>query len=319
MELYLKKFEKKEVGEYANQSFNNQPLVSILVLTYNHFKYIKQCIDSILEQKTNFSIEILIGDDESNDGTREICIDYSNRYPKIIRLFLHHRENNIKINGLNSGRYNYLYTFSKAKGKYIANCEGDDYWTDPLKLQKQVDFLEGNLDYVCCFHLCEILREDLGGQISKQPLDRIKYDYTIQNLLSYWNIPTASIVFRHTEPINFPSWFTNVASGDIALLMLIYEKGKFKLIEEYMSVYRITGGGVSISHSKFRMIHYRAVLYSHLNEYFNFKYEKEIYNALYHIYIKYAVIGNVKKRKVKERILTILKKKIIRRIKQIFK
>ena len=97
--------------------------------------------------------------------------------------------------------------------------------------------------------------------------------------MTKWNIPTASLVFRKTID-SFPDWFTEVASGDIALVMLLYEKGKFKLMKDRMSVYRISGNGVSQFHSGYKMIHYRAVLYSKLNEYFNYRYEREIYDAL---------------------------------------
>lgn len=115
------------------------PLVSVKVITYNHAEYISKCLDGILMQKTNFPFEIVIGEDCSTDGTREIVFDYAKKYPDTIRIIT--SDENVGMMK-NSRR-----VFLAAKGKYIAFCEGDDYWIDPLKLQKQVDFLEANPDY----------------------------------------------------------------------------------------------------------------------------------------------------------------------------
>lgn len=121
----------------------NDILVSVWMTTYNHESYISEAIEGVLNQKTNFSYELIIGEDNSTDNTRQICLDYENKYPGTIKLIL----NNQNI-GLIA---NYNMTLQKCKGKYVAYCDGDDYWSDPLKLQKQVDFLERNesLDLVC--------------------------------------------------------------------------------------------------------------------------------------------------------------------------
>ena len=120
----------------------HKPLVSVVVITYNQEKYIGQALDSILMQKTDFPIEILIGDDCSDDNTPNIVKRYEQEYPSLIKAFC--REEN-----LGSTRNSYEL-YMRAKGKYIANLEGDDYWIDDKKLQKQVDFLEANLEYACC-------------------------------------------------------------------------------------------------------------------------------------------------------------------------
>ena len=138
---FKKKYQKIKPEEVVNTTAS-EPLVSICVQTYQHVDFIKDCLDGILKQETSFPFEILLGEDASTDGTREICLEYAEKYPDKIRLFLHHRENNIKINGKPTGRFIFLYNMFSARGKYIALCEGDDYWTDPLKLQKQVGFLE---------------------------------------------------------------------------------------------------------------------------------------------------------------------------------
>ena len=131
----------QKVKKYPNR-VDAKPLVSICVVTYNHQNYIKQCLDGVLMQECNFEYEVLLGEDNSTDTTRKLCIEYAERFPDKIRLFLHDRSNVIYINGKPTGRFNFIYNLKQAKGKYIALCEGDDYWTDPTKLQKQVDFLE---------------------------------------------------------------------------------------------------------------------------------------------------------------------------------
>ena len=259
-----------------------KPLVSVCMITYGHVNYIKKAIESVLEQITDFQIELVVANDCSPDDTDTVVNRIITQHPKgsLISYICH--EKNIGM------MPNFKFALQQCQGKYIALLDGDDYWTDPLKLQKQVDFLEANSDYVSCFHPCHTLREDLEGILVKQPISRIKYKYTIKNLLTNWNIPTASIVFRNEKKLKFPNWFLKIASGDIALMMLLYESGKFKLLEEYMSVYRINAGGASNSHKNYRMIHYRAKLYSFLNEYFNYKYEVDIYDAFHNIYEKFS-------------------------------
>ena len=129
---------------------SNKPLVSICSITYNHAPYIRQCLDGMLMQQTDFTFEIIINDDCSTDGTTEIIREYAERYPEIVKPVFHEENQYQKgVRGMFA-----TFVFPKAKGKYIALCEGDDYWIDPLKLQKQVDFLEANPNYSVCFHRC---------------------------------------------------------------------------------------------------------------------------------------------------------------------
>src|SRR5690606_21433837 len=137
---FKKEYQKVPVEEFPS-NVPDSPKVSVLVQTYNHAPYIRQCLDGILMQETDFDFEILLGEDASTDGTREICIEYAQEHPDKIRLFLHSRENNISINGRPSGRFNFCNNLFEANGEYIAFCEGDDYWIDEFKLQKQMDFL----------------------------------------------------------------------------------------------------------------------------------------------------------------------------------
>ena len=128
----------------------DKPLVSVCITTYNQEKYIAKSIESCLQQETDFNYEILVGEDDSSDGTRHICRDYSEKYPDKIRLFLNERKSVIYIDGRPTGRWNFRNLLNKSKGEYIAFCEGDDFWTDAEKLQKQVDYLHQNLILVLC-------------------------------------------------------------------------------------------------------------------------------------------------------------------------
>lgn len=148
------KYQHAPVEEYPNRvcEVMPEPMVSVHVSTYQHAEFIRDCLDGVLMQETNFPFEIIIGEDESNDGTREICKEYADQYPEQIRLFLHRRENNIAIHGRPTGRFQFMYSYFVARGKYIATCEGDDYWTDPTKLQSQIDFMEKKKACSLSFH-----------------------------------------------------------------------------------------------------------------------------------------------------------------------
>lgn len=218
------KYQSKTVKENINE-VDNQPLVSVCVQTYQHFNFIKQCLDGILIQKTTFPFEILLGDDESTDGTREICLEYAEKYPDKIRLFLHHRVNNIKVDGKATGRFNFLYNLYSARGKYIAFCEGDDYWTDPYKLQKQVDFLEKNIGFVISFHDSKVidLEENL---ITKSYLqDTFKGSLAEEDLQKGAVFLLLTACFRNVIK-EYPPEFFKVVNGDKFLISLLGRFGK---------------------------------------------------------------------------------------------
>ena len=146
----------------------NTPLVSICCITYNHAQFIRKCLDGFLMQQTDFPIEILIHDDCSTDGTTEIIREYEAKYPELI--FPLYEEENQYQHG-KAAEIDF-YNYRRARGKYIAYCEGDDYWTDPLKLQKQVNFMEANPEYSVCFHDFQIY--DLRNERWREPLYKIR-------------------------------------------------------------------------------------------------------------------------------------------------
>jgi glycosyltransferase involved in cell wall biosynthesis len=136
------------------------PKLSILVPTYNHSKFITQMLEGALAQITNFDFEIVIGDDASTDDNSLIISDFANRFPDKIRAFLHAENLGPTAPRELGGKNNVGFLFSQCKGEYIALCEGDDYWTDSSKLQKQVDFLENNREYALCHHQLEVIYQD---------------------------------------------------------------------------------------------------------------------------------------------------------------
>ena len=235
----------------------NQPLLSICCITYNHKNYISNAIDSFLMQKTNFSVEICIGEDDSTDGTREICKKYATKYPEKIRLFLRNRSDKIFIEGHETGRYNFIETLKKCKGKYIALCDGDDFWIDPLKLQKQFDYLETNSDVSLCYHKVESGNRKIDENI-----------YKIKNDLSTAFIPTSSVVFVNKKEIvnKIKNHVVNIISADQYLFYLCTFIGKVELMDFVGGVYNQTENSISKSigiHSKKWRIN-RILMYSTL-------------------------------------------------------
>ncbi|MFG6687624.1 glycosyltransferase family 2 protein [Mariniflexile sp. HNIBRBA6329] len=214
-------------------------MVSVCVQTYQHVNYIKQCLDGILMQQTTFPFEVILGEDESNDGTREICIEYANKYPERIRLFLRSRKDVISINGNPTGRFNMIENLKSCQGKYIALCEGDDYWTDPLKLQKQVDLLEKNKDYSYCGHKSST-KSNIG--INKISLE-IK-EFGFKELIFKNVLNTSTLIFRKKVIEPLPNFFRTISAGDWGLQLIAIKNSKAYVLPDYMSVYREHDKGI---------------------------------------------------------------------------
>lgn len=214
--------------------------LSVCITTYNHEKYIAQAIESVLMQRTNFDYEIIIGEDDSSDNTRQIVKEYKSKYPNKITLFLNDRKNVIYIDGQPTGRWNFVNNLKNAKGEYIALLEGDDYWTDSYKLQKQADFLESHPNFAICFHWAGWLVQATGNIRSwNYGPPEIKPFYTVDDLLEHSNfIPTCSTVFRNNVPQEFPDWYYNIEVGDLPLHVMNAQKGKIGFIDEKMAVRR---------------------------------------------------------------------------------
>lgn len=218
-----------------------KPLVSVCVITYNHGKYIRRCLDSILSQKTNFHFEVIIGEDESTDGTREICKQYAEQYPDHIRLFLRERKDVIYINKKPTGRFNFIETMKAARGKYIALCEGDDFWCYKRKLFKQIRFLEKNIDYGAIAH--NIIKRRNGWNYPSRY--RYNFDINTKDLLKSNMIPTCSVVYRKSMLPSFDERiYADIPMADWPTHVFVSLKGKIKRLWNYWSVYRIHSGGI---------------------------------------------------------------------------
>ena len=212
----------------------------IVCITYNQGLFIRQALNSFLMQKTNFPFEVIIGDDCSTDSTPRIIKEYSKKYPEIIKPIL--REENI------GATQNFVDTLSRAKTKYLAICEGDDYWTDPLKLQKQVDFLESHPDYSICFHPVEVKWEDGSYPDSIFPNDKTRFykdTLELSDLLKHNFIQTNSVMYRwrfHKDSLSLIP--DNILPGDWFLHLLHAQVGKIGFIPDVMAVYRKHNGGI---------------------------------------------------------------------------
>lgn len=216
-------------------------LVSINCITYNQVNYIRQCLEGFLIQKTNFDYEVLIHDDASTDGTDDIIREYAQKYPTIIKPIFE-KENQYSKGIPISATFNY----PRVKGKYIAVCEGDDYWTDPYKLQKQVDFLNNHPDYAMCFHDCYIRNETQNEFYHEEIQDR---DYSVKELFSKWIVPTASMLLKK-ECVLEISPDIRIINGDIRVVLSCFAHGKVRGMKDKMSAYRVQENGATFKRVK---------------------------------------------------------------------
>ncbi|MES2619998.1 MAG: glycosyltransferase family 2 protein [Bacteroidota bacterium] len=253
----------------------NNPLVSICCVTYNHSSYIKQALDGFLLQQTNFNFEIVIGDDFSTDKTQEILKQYNSKHPGKFKIIM--QEKNI---GMIS---NFISTLRHCKGNYIALCDGDDYWTDPLKLQKQVDFLEANPTYSICTTRFFVKRAE--GEEAYEPEfvkkifedDKPLFEISIENMFSPYLLKTLTVVFRNMafdKKILSQPYFK-----DTFLWAKILTKGPGVCLNFHGGVYnRHSGGvwsersaiekGISLYSTSLNMVKYFGTGYSNIFSYY---------------------------------------------------
>ncbi len=217
------------------------PKVSISVITYNHARFVRQALDGILMQEVNFPYEVIVGDDVSPDNTREILQEYAARFPDRIRLILHEQ----KGAGI-PGKLNFVSTIHAARGEYVAMLDGDDYWTDPLKLQRQVDFLDSHPDFSLCFHNSRLVFEGVEGFDRNYNPEITEVSYTAKDLiLRDWFIHSGSMMYRRNLfPEVFPEFY-DLPSGDIPIGIFLASKGNVRYLPQVMSVYRKNAQSVS--------------------------------------------------------------------------
>jgi len=241
-------------------------MVSVVVITYAHEKFIRQTVESVLNQVCNFPVEIIVSNDSSPDQTDEVMSQVIKNNSKGHKIKYTRHGNNLGMMD------NFIWTIKQAQGKYIALCEGDDYWSDPYKLQKQIDFLEFNLSYSMCFHSVQVINSE------KKYTDHFcvpqKTTLLTRDLILKHYIPTCSLVFRRDYlPVFFPKWFSKSIVGDIPLEIILSIKGKTKYLDESMAVYRKHNSGIT-SNSKHQLrAHWGLILlYKNLCFYLKGKY-----------------------------------------------
>ncbi len=224
------------------KSENDMPvMVSVCVVTYNHGKYIGTCLDHILGQNRDFRIEVLIHDDASTDNAQEVIRSYQERYPDIIKPIL--RTENQYSKGITniSGAFN----FPRAKGKYVALTDGDDYWCDPDKLKKQVEYMEANPGCVFTFHSAKVVTED-GSLVNGELMRPYKQSRVVkpEELVDKTvGSPFASFLLRREIVEKLPDYYVDCPVGDRPLELMAAAAGDSYYFDEPMSVYRFSIGG----------------------------------------------------------------------------
>jgi glycosyltransferase involved in cell wall biosynthesis len=211
-------------------------MVTVCMITYNHEKWIAAAIESVMKQKTDFDFDLIIGEDRSTDRTLEICRSFKEKYPDKIQLIS--TASNVGMQA------NFIRTLHQCRGKYIAILDGDDYWTDLSKLQKQVDFLEANPAYSICFHQAEIVyAQDIAPfypDINKHTAETTGLNELIEK--NY--IHSSTSMLRNIVVAHLPDWFIRVYPGDWPLFVLTAEHGQIRFMKETMGAYRIHDSGV---------------------------------------------------------------------------
>ena len=220
---------------------NEKPLVSIICATYNQKDYIAQTIESFLMQKVDFPIEILIHDDASTDGTADIVRQYEAKYPNLIKGIYQTENEYSKVLGI---CINFIYP--AARGKYFAECEGDDYWNDPYKLQKQVDFLEAHPDYSLCVHRCKRFNCKTKSYEKSFPQEEHERDFSLKDVIlgggGFFGSNTVVCRRDFVQDYKEDFWQSSPV-GDFPQMLSLACHGKIHYFPQEMSVYRLYANG----------------------------------------------------------------------------
>lgn len=282
-------------------------LVSIHCTTYNHEKYIADAIESFLEQQTNFKYEILIHDDASTDRTADIIREYEKKYPNLIKP-IYQTENQYSLAGNSVDKIN----IKRALGKYIAVCEGDDYWTDKYKLQKQIDYMESHPECSLCVHAGYVVSAvDKKIQNINRP-NKGEKSFTIEEVIEGGGglFLTNSILFPKKFIQITPAFLENAPVGDYPLVINLSLQGKVHYIDEFMSAYRVGNSeswtGKTTSNIEKITTHFLEIstMLDELNQYTNYQYNDAIKrtkeNNQVHVLLKQRRFKEVKKGEYKQ-------------------
>lgn len=222
-----------------------KPLVSVCIQTYQHRNFIAAAIDSVLSQQTDFEWEIIIGEDDSTDGTREICQSYAAKYPGLIRLFLRDEKDKIFIRGKMTGRFNFLSNLKEARGQYIALLDGDDCWTSNNKLQQQVEMFRTHPQMALCTH--RYIKQLPGGR-TELPLSAYWKEtaaiYPSSSLLKEYYVFMSAVMFPASNINNLPAWFWELPFIDYALMIYLSRFGDIGYLPGIMTRYNVHSKGM---------------------------------------------------------------------------
>lgn len=255
--------------------------VSVLVMTYNHEKFISRALESVAMQETNFEFEILISEDCSTDGTREIVLDFEKAHPNKVRLLL--SEQNIHSNEI------VVRGIQAARGQFIALLDGDDYWISPHKLQKQVDFLESHPECSLCFHNARIYHEAEGREGRNWTPPDQKEISTLEDIWMGNFIATCSTMFRRGVIGTIPSWYNDFFPiTDWPLHILNAEHGNIGYIDEVMGVYRYHPGGLYSPFSETKKQQETLKFYRTMNKNLKYRYNKFVKIAISRYFFEWA-------------------------------
>ena len=259
------------------------PLVSICCITHNHENYIAECLDGFIMQKCSFKYEILINDDASDDNTAAIIREYEKKYPEILKP-LYQTENQYSLGVRPMNQFNW----SRAKGKYIAMCEGDDYWTDPLKLQKQVDFLEKNKEYGMVHTNHHKLKNNTITKNIKNkifiPQGNVREDLLRENFIS-----TLTVCFNREKYDSTKKMAgSNYLMGDYPRWMALALNSKIGYLEDSTSVYRHLENSASHSNNKLKQFNFIKSTFKMKFDFIdNYQFNKETIKKVNESYCKY--------------------------------
>lgn len=216
-----------------------QPLLTVVCTAFNHAAYIRGTLDGFVQQRRNFPMEVIVHDDASTDGTSDIVREYADRYPDLIVPLIQPE------NVYSKGGRPWFICFERARGKYIAICEGDDVWTDPDKAQKQVDDFETHPDRMLSFHDVGVIDETgRFGHVQRYSdfdwniMDPKRSDYDLHDLIRATLCPTCSVMFRKPEPFSVPGWMLTLPFADQPLFIWMARNGTIRFHQGEMASYR---------------------------------------------------------------------------------
>lgn len=289
-----------------------EPLVSVTLVTYNHAAFIAQSIESVLSQEATFPFELVIGEDQSTDGTREICQRYADAFPGVIRLFLRDRaESIVSIDGRDR-IFNGHFTRLAARGRYVAPLEGDDYWTDPLKLARQVRVLEADRSLSACFTNADVITEGRPNKrqrhypnVAADDVPTLEASTLTTNvvdaaeLIMQRRILIMTWLLRREVFATAPDWFYDIPYCDRASAVLAAGRGGVRYLTETTAVYRRHPGGIWTGWQDVAAkSEVSAAIFHRINEHFGYKHDLQVRTSIARSYL--AVAAHCAKRGLRE-------------------